>query len=131
MVKRVISEIKRILDHATISVDCCPTDCAERTVAYVFVADGEFRIFLCPIFFCSMSGNNFEAQANTLLHELSHEVEMPQPNLVLDREAPWQPNTQPSGAPYGSEYAEWIAKYDAWVAVTNAENYAAYLSYDL
>ena len=131
VVNRVISEIKRILDHATISVDCCGIECDENWIAYVYNNDGKFQIFLCPEFFSSPGGNDFKNQANTILHELSHEVEMPQPNLVLDKQAPWNPNTEPSGAPYGDDYAEWIAEHDAWTAVTNAENYAAYLSENL
>lgn len=56
---------------------------------------------------------------------------MPLPDLISDKTAPWNPNTEPPGAPYGDEYVEWIAEHDAWTAVTNVENYAAYLSDNL
>ena len=131
VVNRVLSEIKRILDNAKISVDCCGIECEETWIAYVYAGDGHFQIYLCPEFFNSPGGNGFKDQANTILHELSHEVEMPLPDLVSDKTAPWNPNTEPPGAPYGDEYVEWIAEHDAWTAVTNAENYAAYLSDNL
>ncbi len=128
IVSKVINEMTRIINNATIHVSCGGAECEESVLAYVYITDGQYKVYICPDYYSMPDGNTFEGKANTILHELAHEVEMPAINLIDDKEAPWYPNTQPYGAPYGLDYAEWIAIHDAWTAITNAENYAAYLA---
>lgn len=120
--------MKRIIQTRRININCKGAVCGNDWIAYVYPKDGKYEVFFCPLFWTRAEGNTFKGKANSIVHELAHEVQMSNPNIVLDKEAPWKPNTQPMYAPYELPYTEWIAVHDAWTAISNAENYAAYLS---